>query len=155
MWLHGSCFYHTSNYLGFKEKGLYVSAFGGLPLFSSGNRIGPYLDRDSQKRYISFSEPCDPSHVQIVREENSSHGHRLRCARSQEFIGWIKTVSTAENGSERQLQYFVDEDCLCFLPLQIAWPLQSQPENFWGSEGQYRSWGTESNHELSARPLSY
>lgn len=54
------------------------------------------------------------------------------------------------------VMYVVEEEHVCFLSVDTPWPVECQPENFWGTEGQYRSWGTErGSHELSARPLSY
>jgi len=130
--------------LGSGQKGLYVSAYGGLPLFSSGNLIGKL--QQSSTTYIAFSEPCDPTHVKILRSHVDNSKHHLQCTRSLEIIGWIEVSEKVEP------RYVVDEDCLCFLPFNVPWPVQCQPENFWGTEGQYRSWN---RHDLISKPLSY
>ena len=87
------------------DKGLYVSAYGGLPLFSSGNRVDAVFSASKGGWLIRFSEPCDPSHVQIVRSSSSSGGGsisgsrqfpRLRCTRSKELIGWLTTTDSGK-----------------------------------------------------------
>jgi peptide methionine sulfoxide reductase MsrB len=77
-----------NGYLGAGQKGLYVSAYGGLPLFSSGNVIDTC--QQSSCSYIRFSEPCDPSHIKILRSPQSIHSKpQVQCARSLEIVGWI------------------------------------------------------------------
>ncbi len=87
------------------DKGLYVSAYGGLPLFSSGNRVDAVFSASKGGWLIRFSEPCDPSHVQIVRSSSGSGGGsisgsrqfpRLRCSRSKELIGWLNTTDSGK-----------------------------------------------------------
>ena len=149
-----------------------MSAYGGLPLFSSGNRVGAFIDHSNNSTSIRFSEPCDASHIQIVRSEGQFARLQFRCARSLELIGWVEKAEidgingillklllwmfiSKKNFCSLDLIYVAREEDLLFLPLDIPWPVECQPENFWGTEGQYRSWGEKGSHELSSRPLSY
>ena len=119
-------------FLGGGQKGLYVSAVGGLPMFASGTRV----DGLCIGAHLVFEELCDDSHagVDVVGA--------VRCTRSGLAVG-----TRDPNG-----RYIVDATAVRFLPLDAPWPVESQPENFWGTEGQYVAWN---NHDLSKRPLSY
>lgn len=118
-------------FLGQGRRGLYVCDIGGLPLFASGSRI----DTQCSSSVLVFREPCDDSHV------NSSDG-QLFCVRSGLLIGEVLCNGTFKLFASRAR----------FLGIEDRWPPESQPENFWGSEGQYRAWN---QHEMSDRPLSY
>jgi hypothetical protein len=118
-------------FLGKDRKGLYVCHVGGLPLFASGTRVDSLCTGSS----VVFEEPCDAAHICI------EHG-RIHCVRSGLCVGEV-----VHDG-----KYRVFSKCLRFLDLDAPWPPESQPENFWGSEGQYRAWN---KHEMSDRPLSY
>jgi peptide methionine sulfoxide reductase MsrB len=122
-------------YLGMGCKGLYVCIIGGLPLFASGSRV----DAASCNRSLFFSEPCDVSHVKI-------HGNQVYCVRSGHLLG--ETCRLHDDS----LSYKIQAKSLRFLDIRHTWPPESQPENFWGSEGQYRSWNM---NEMSDKPLSY
>eukprot|EP01039_Chlorochromonas_danica_P011013 gene11013-12261_t len=118
-------------FLGAGRRGLYICNHGGLPVFASGCRI----DAECNSSRLVFNEPCDPEH--ITNAETNS----IRCARSGETLGYFIDG-----------KFLVDPTKLCFLPIDVPWPTMSQPENVWGSEGQYRAWNL---HERSSRPLTY
>jgi hypothetical protein len=120
-------------FLGEGDKGIYVTDVGGLPVFASGARI----DIQCTKSALVFDEPCDETHISVSAVDGS-----VRCARSSEILG----ARTSPG------KYTIDSRKVRFLRLSDPWPVSSQPENFWGSEGQYRSWN---RNELSKRPLSY
>ena len=119
-------------YLGYANKGIYVCKVGGLPLFASGYRI----DNECNETMLAFTEPCDPTHISI------NNDYQIHCIRSNEHIGFIDENKT----------YRVFTSSLRFYDISAQWPVESQPENYWGSEGQYRAWN---EHDLDARPLSY
>lgn len=115
-------------FLGANMKGLYVHTIGGLPLFSSGSRV----DAACSPTTLVFEEPCDNEHLI----------DQIYCARTGRRIGEIK-----EDG-----RYYIPVENLYLLPIHAKWPVESQPENFWGTEGQYAAWN--SNERIS-KPLSY
>ena len=98
-------------YLGDGQKGLYVCAIGGLPLFASGTRI----EEECTAQQLVFSEPCDPDHITLVTEESdasssssdgsssSSSGgtaeQRFKCTRSDTPLGIVHTISSSTSSS--------------------------------------------------------
>lgn len=126
-----------ASYLGEGCKGLYTCRIGGLPLFTSGNRI----DEKCSAEKLVFDSVCDEEHVTIHEDESFS------CIRSGIRVGTVSCL--AESGLT---QFVVDRKFLRFISLNEPWPIESQPENVWGTEGQYRSWN---HHELDGKPLSY
>ena len=175
-------------YLGDGQKGLYVCAIGGLPLFASGTRI----EEECTAKQLVFSEPCDPDHITLVTEDNSSSGsssssassssssasssssgtstleQRFKCTRSDTPLGIVHTINSTSTGSSRtstssssggdgpgggdsnnssNKKYVIsDLRSLRFLSLDAKWPVESQPENAWGTEGQV---SMPDNHRLS------
>lgn len=127
-------------FLGMGQKGIYVCVFGGLPLFSSGHR----LDALSSCLYVCFTTPCDETHV-----DEDLNGC-VRCVRSGVFLG--QKVAPVTVSPDRSKVYMIQSKLLKFYGLSEKWPVESQPENYWGSEGQYRAWN---RHEMSDKPLSY
>lgn len=125
--------------LGNDRKGIYVCLIGGLPLFSSGFRVDSKCNIEDQT--LTFSEPCDPEHIQI------SEKNEVLCARSNMVVGYIE-----QNNTSTEVLYKVYAERVRFYDVHEPWPVDSQPENYWGSEGQYRAWN---GHELSSHPLSY
>ena len=130
-------------HLGYGQKGLYVCAIGGLPLFSSGSR------QNSTTNTLYFLEPCDSTHIRVDKTNNDGKS-LVYCVRSGFKIGSAEISNTTNNS--KQLLYKVDSSKVRFLPISLQWPVESQPENFWGTEGQYRAWN---NHDLISKPLSY
>lgn len=106
------------NYLGEGRKGLYCARLGGIPLFSSGCRV----DEKCTEGVLVFDEPADEDHVVI-------HGNEVldvRCSRQ------IATLFY-----DSKLYYNVRVHDVVFHELNKPLPVESQPENFWGTEGQY------------------
>lgn len=137
------------SYLGEGMKGLYVCAIGGLPLFASGARV----ENRCNDHVLCFTEPCDTDHLMMVATSDPQQQQpykRLVCARSHSDVGAVLLILDADQ-QQRQC-YEVNVGAVRFLLLDTPWPIESQPENFWGTEGQYRAWN---NHDLSSRPLSY
>lgn len=124
-------------YLGFNMRGLYVHKVGGLPLCSSGNRIASLCT----KEYLVCSQPCDTEHI-ILNDVNN----QIKCVRTNLTVGYVNITSSLD----RLLHFYINK--LYFLLVDHPWPIECQPENIWGSEGQYRAWN---GHELASRPLSY
>ena len=118
-------------FLGKGKKGIYVSDVGGLPLFASGSR----LDARCTGSFLIFTEPCDPTHIRLA-------DNKVFCVRSGYMVGEVNHDGTFKLFARNTRFFDVDSQ----------WPPESQPENFWGSEGQYCAWN---HHERSSRPLSY
>ncbi len=104
-------------FLGAGQKGLYCARVGGIPLFSSGCRIDAKCSKDS----LIFDEACDEEHISVSPE---GHVMDVRCG--------LQIGERLEGGVFR-----VSPSQMVFYALSKALPPQSQPENFWGTEGQY------------------
>lgn len=117
-------------FLGSNRKGLYVSCIGGLPLFSSGYRV----ENECNRSVLTFDAPCDDDH--IVNNNN-----KIYCIRSGLHIGMFEKE-----------KYVVQAATLRFLDINQRLPVSSQPENFWGTEGQFCAWNS---NEMLNKPLSY
>ena len=120
----------SDTFLGSNRKGLYVSYIGGLPLFSSGFRV----ENECNRSVLTFDAPCDDDH--IVNNNN-----KIYCIRSGLQIGVLEKE-----------KYVVDAATLRFLDINERIPISSQPENFWGTEGQFCAWNS---NEMLSKPLSY
>ena len=130
-------------YLGQNCKGLYVGNIGGLPLFSSGYIIESLCDN----RYLYFEEPCDNEHVLLEND-------LIYDARSRTNIGSIVFLNykTRDGNYYSKHVYKVKTDDLKFIDIKSIIPVESRPENFWGTEGQFTSWN---ENEGMQKPLSY
>lgn len=84
---------------------------------------------------MTFDELCDKDH--IINKDN-----KIYCARTSLYLGDL-----LNNGN-----YVIDSSALRFLDLGDKIPVPSQPENFWGTEGQYRQWNS---NDMLNKPLSY
>lgn len=135
-------------FLGHAQRGAYVARVGGLPLFTSGSR----LDAACDKEILFFTEPCDAEHVsleewdgsfsQLCEKIKDTYPYvmqimKTRCVRSGIAIGLQATLSGSVDDKQPACVYAVPASALLFLPLDRAWPVESQPENVWGTEGQY------------------
>lgn len=125
---------NTKNFLGFQEKGIYVNNIGGLPLFSSGFRI----DEMCNSTTLYFHKPCDEEHIYLNHDD-------VYCVRSNVCIGRRLYHSN-------DYIYCILVKYLQFFSLDQVWPISSQPDNVWGTEGQFTSWN---NNQRSKNPLSY
>ena len=107
---------------GMGRKGLYVASIGGLPIFSSGDRV----DAECSATQLIFSSPCDEEHVDIRANGD------VFCRRSG-----TRVASLGASVEGRRFRVSVAEGTLKFHPLEVPFPLESQPESYWGSEDQY------------------
>eukprot|EP00903_Cladosiphon_okamuranus_P006977 g6790.t1 len=114
-----------------REKGLYACSVGGLPLFTSGWKLEPR----AQDMCASFAQPCDEEH--LIEERDSKEGVTfVSCARSRIRLGRVVADPDSPSGK----RYLILSAALEFHALGKALPVRCQPENYWGSEGQYRAW---------------
>lgn len=119
--------HHSSDLLqnrGIGERGLYCSTIGGLPIFSSGNR----LDGECTETDLVFTDPCDEEHVEV-----RTNGDAI-CKRCGLMIG--RAILNAEGKACKFIVQIADQK-LRFYPLSKPFPPASQPESYWGSEDQY------------------
>lgn len=151
----------SSKYIGEGRKGVYVHRIGGLPLFTSGYRV----DEECTHDLLVFEQPCDSSHitelsdkegVDVIYIDDNSYQwlkHSIRCVRSGLIVGnMLESLPHTPIRSRRRKRYLIPSCHVRFLSIDSMWPIDSQPENFWGTEGQYRAWN---QHDMSDKPLSY
>ena len=122
---------------GIGERGLYAVRLGGLPVFSSGYRIDTLCD----EKCLYFTDACDPEHVRVL-------DGFVFCARSGQQLGML----FLEKHPRHKQLFQIEASKVSFLNMRDPLPVWAQPENFWGTEGQFRGWNS---NELVANPLSY
>lgn len=121
-----------------KEKGIYVCALGGLPLFRSDQK---FL---SKSGWASFFAPFDPDHIQYV--EDRSHGMvrvEILCARTGAHLGHVFDDGPPPTGK----RYCLNSEALRFIPDGQPLPSESRPVDtevayfgggcFWGVEDAF------------------
>jgi len=129
------------------EAGTYVSAAGGLPLFSSEDKF------DSGTGWPSFTQAMDPAHI-IERVDHSGGMVRTEVidARSGAHLGHVFDDGPGPLGK----RYCINSAALKFIPEDEALPAESQPMDnpavesrtletatfaagcFWGVEHHFR-----------------
>jgi hypothetical protein len=102
---------------------------------------------------LFFNEPCDEMHIRTECDTRNDNISRIYCVRSGSQIGLYYEEFHSNDQMFQHIYMLNDLDMIRFFNIQQPWPVPSQPENCWGSEGQYRAWN---NNELSQKgPLSY
>ena len=111
-------------FLGYNQKGLYVCNIGGLPLFASGCRVESACNKD----VLVFTECVDEDHIRVTQKSNGKSS-KVTCVRSGTEVGSV-TANV----------FSIIPTSVAFLSLSSPWPIESQPENYWGTEGQFMAW---------------
>lgn len=78
----------------------------------------------------------------IIRNELRDLNHYTECFKSCNAVVYKSlTELQLEANSSYVVYYFIIlSEKMIFLPLRSKWPIPSQPENYWGTEGMFTVW---------------
>lgn len=79
---------------------------------------------------------------EIVRNELKDLNSYIDCLKSCTTVAFKTMTDVQRESSASYVGYYfiILSEKLSFLPLRSKWPIPSQPENYWGTEGMFTVW---------------
>ncbi|HBZ42611.1 MAG TPA: peptide-methionine (R)-S-oxide reductase [Maritimibacter sp.] len=100
----------TGEYLGNKERGIYVDVVSGEPLFASSDKY------DSGCGWPSFTKPIEPAHVNELQDQSHSMIRtEVRSAHGDSHLGHVFPDGPPDRGG---LRYCINSAALRFIPVE-------------------------------------